>query len=289
MASSEADPPVTNLATLLLIKRKMVAKENDDVNAKKILLKSPNNLAGAHSTEGLSYHQNFSVVNPVADTTSKDQVEPPKVNRQNKQIVVELLDKKMEEINRKQTRNTNQALDAWKGFDSFNYGFIPDSHAQQSIRTPDQTIQSNPFVNQSSVEKQPSAKSIKINSASSNQPNSQTLPKLEEVQKHGPDKSSSAKFLTQPTIEENQTSVLPYTQTHSAPTADAVKPYESSQTKSAQSKSPVSIIEQVIPIASITSNPEALQKKLQTVSKIHTLNLFIMICLSPVIYVFTFV
>ncbi|CAF3631601.1 unnamed protein product [Rotaria sp. Silwood1] len=138
MASSTTDSSAPNLATLLLIKRKLGAKNSDKISEKQA---SPTlqTTTIAHSNEKSFYRQNMSIVNPTTTTTTTTPTniqESPKVSRKNKQIEVELLDKKMEEINRKQEVKTNETLVTWKGFDSLNYGFVLDSNMHKSTPFP---------------------------------------------------------------------------------------------------------------------------------------------------------
>lgn len=129
MASTNTNPSAPNLASLLVIKRKIGAKNNQSKG--KVQLTLPAAATGAHSIEKINYRQDVPVGgNPqVPDTTTvpANTTEPTKVSRKTKQLEVELLDKKMEEIDRKQEEKTNEAIGSWKGFDSFNYGFTPDS------------------------------------------------------------------------------------------------------------------------------------------------------------------
>jgi hypothetical protein len=125
MASSKTNPPAPNLATILSIKRKMAAK-NPGESATKQLPPAPPAVINSHSNERIAFHQSIPTENPAvkAPTTVPENTdEQPKISRKTKQLEVGLLDKKMEEINRKQEVKTNEALDTWKGFDSFNYGF----------------------------------------------------------------------------------------------------------------------------------------------------------------------
>jgi hypothetical protein len=125
MASSTTNPPPPSLATLLAIKRKMAANSAASSDARQTPPPRPP-VANAHSNERIAYHQNATVVNPpptIATTAPENSTEPSKISRKTKQLEVGLLDKKIEEINRKQEEKTNEALDTWKGFDSVNYGF----------------------------------------------------------------------------------------------------------------------------------------------------------------------
>jgi hypothetical protein len=135
MASSKANPPAPNLASLLLVKQKMAAKNGDQINLKP----PPPAATGAYSNEKISYHQNVPVLNSQETTTTTlptNTTEQPKISRKTKQLEVSLLDKKMEEINRKQATKTNETLDTWKGFDSLNYGFNHEPGIQKSTPVP---------------------------------------------------------------------------------------------------------------------------------------------------------
>lgn len=118
MAASSEDPPVTSLATLLLIKRRMGSKEARESDTK---LAAPPPVIGAHSDERMTYHQNAPAEKPPEPTTKTN--DQTKATRKTKQLEVTQLDQKMEEINRRQEEKTNAAMDSWKGFDSLNYGF----------------------------------------------------------------------------------------------------------------------------------------------------------------------
>lgn len=118
MAASSQDPPVTNLAALLLIKRRMGSKDTKEPDTK---LAAPLPTTGAHSDERITYHQNAPVEKPPEPVPKT--IDQTKGTRKAKQLEVALLDQKMEEINRRQEEKTNAALDTWKGFDSLNYGF----------------------------------------------------------------------------------------------------------------------------------------------------------------------
>lgn len=124
MASQITNPSTSNLATLLRAKRKMASK-NSNISDGTIPAPAA---TGAHSVEKINYRPDVPVGgNPqIPETTTTAPTEPHKVSRKTKQLEVELLDKRMEEINRKQEEKTNQTLDTWKGFDSFNYGFTPN-------------------------------------------------------------------------------------------------------------------------------------------------------------------
>lgn len=93
--------------------------------------------AGAHSNERVNYRQEITAANQPNTTTTapppppEDKTDPMKMSRKTKQLEVGLLDKRMEEIQRKQEEKTNQALDSWRGFDSINYGFSSGNVPQQ--------------------------------------------------------------------------------------------------------------------------------------------------------------
>ena len=125
MASSTNNAPPPSLATLLLIKQKMAAKNAGGSDSRQAPPQRPP-VANAYSNERIAYHQNLAEINPqptIPTTAPENSADPPKISRKTKQLEVGLLDKKLDEINRKQEEKTNQALDTWKGFDSVNYGF----------------------------------------------------------------------------------------------------------------------------------------------------------------------
>ena len=114
MASSNEQTPQVNLATLLLTKRKMTVKNTDKSNRQQ-------------TSTSISVDINTASMSPTTKTNS------PKTSRQTeRQLEVKLLDKKMKEINRKQEVNTNETINKWRGFDSFNYGFVSKSELQKS-------------------------------------------------------------------------------------------------------------------------------------------------------------
>ena len=114
MASSNEQIPRVNLATLLLTKRKMPAKNTDKSNRQQTSTSIPVDINTV----------------PISPTTKMNS---PKTNRQaEQQVEVKLLDKKMKEINRKQEINTNETINKWRGFDSFNYGFFSKSELLKS-------------------------------------------------------------------------------------------------------------------------------------------------------------
>lgn len=113
------------LASLVLVKQKMGAK-NDDRPDPNGLATQPTPVIRAHHDERIHYRQDgvpTTIEQPKPTTTDTNEL--PKASRQARQIEVKLLDKKMEEIDRKQESKKNEALDTWKGFDSLNYGFNP--------------------------------------------------------------------------------------------------------------------------------------------------------------------
>lgn len=130
MATSESNRPPANLATLLLIKRKMTAKNAGGSSPKP---QAPAPIIGAHSDEKRTYHQN--TPETAAINTPENTTEQVKVTRKTKQMQVALLDKKMEEINRKHEEKTSEALDSWKGFDSMNYDFssVPETKGSAPV------------------------------------------------------------------------------------------------------------------------------------------------------------
>ena len=142
MASSKNNAQAPNLASVLSVRRKLAAKNANQSNTKQ-LSSSPPPVINSHSNARIAYHQNLPVinqpVNPVETTSATvptNTDEQPKVSRKTKQLEVGLLDKKMEEINRKQEVKTNEALDTWKGFDSINYGFNNTPRASNTIPYP---------------------------------------------------------------------------------------------------------------------------------------------------------
>lgn len=133
MASSNAKPaPAPNLATILAVKRKIGPNKADGSNPAQ-----PAAGAGAHSQEKMNYRQDPMAFAPAPNTTKPDDTskpkdgsgtkpEPNKGARNTKQLDVGQLDKKMEEIQRKQQEKTNEAIDSWKAFEDMNYGFYSD-------------------------------------------------------------------------------------------------------------------------------------------------------------------
>ena len=125
MASSTTNAPVTSLAAFLAIKQQVAAANG--LKSEGAVVPQP--LAtGAHSKEKLTYRQTVTIPN-----LSKPAVEEKSLmtnnSRQAKQIEVGLLEKKMEEINRKKEVKTIEALTPWKGFDNLNYGMAKDPTA----------------------------------------------------------------------------------------------------------------------------------------------------------------
>jgi hypothetical protein len=138
MASSTANPPAPNLAAVLSIKRKIAEKNAAQSNGRQTPPPPPP-VANAHSNERITYHQDTIAQNPpqtIPTTVPENTTEQPKISRKTKQLEVGLLDKKMEEINRKQEEKTNEALGTWKGFDSVNYGFNSTPGASNTTPVP---------------------------------------------------------------------------------------------------------------------------------------------------------
>jgi hypothetical protein len=137
MTSPEANSSTPNLATLLLIKRKMAAANKADPDAQKALPEPPPAATGSHSIDKMTYRQDAPTVNPTKATPIDEETdEPSKVSRKTKQLEVGLLGKKMDEIDRNKEIKTNETLDSWKGFDSLNYGFNPESSSPKPNLTP---------------------------------------------------------------------------------------------------------------------------------------------------------
>lgn len=131
MAASTTNAPPSNLAALLLIKRKVAANNGNAADATQDRA-APLTNAGAHSNDKLPYRQSVQIPSTTTTPFPKDQSEAAKFSRQNKQIEVELLEKKMAEIDRKKDIKTNETIEKWKGFDSLNYGFASESGQQKS-------------------------------------------------------------------------------------------------------------------------------------------------------------
>ncbi|CAF0798592.1 unnamed protein product [Rotaria sordida] len=243
MESSTANPAASNLATLLLVKRKL-AKENADKIGEGQVSPILPAITGAHSNEKLPYRPNMSVINSTsttATTTPTNMKESPKPSgRKNKQLEVELLDKKIEEINRKQEVITNETLVTWKGFDSLNYRFTAEPEIQKSspippistkqrtptpsskiqpsrVKTPEKLIietqkQESP-VNQQPIETYSSATSKqstpqRINSSVKDRASSTLPSKMEEPQKERIDKQSTPQRVNSP-VKDRPSSTLP--------------------------------------------------------------------------------
>ena len=131
MASKNTTAPPPNLASLVAIKSKMAAKDDGKLGAGQNQL-PPSNFTGALSTERINYRQDQGGTNSTAAAPTNEQ---PKVSRKTKQLEVSQLDKKLEEINRKQAEKTNQTLDSWKTFDSVNYGFGAQVNKEEPTAT----------------------------------------------------------------------------------------------------------------------------------------------------------
>ncbi|UJR28401.1 hypothetical protein I4U23_009642 [Adineta vaga] len=145
MAAKTDPSSTTNLASVLLIKRKMAAKDNGNTGATQNSVQPTSNFIGAHSNEKINYRQDAIVAN----TTTAAHVPPteqPKQTRKTKQLEVSQLDKKLEEINRKQEAKTNETLDTWKNFDNVNYGL-----GSQGEKRNDTPIQSKPVKQRSTT------------------------------------------------------------------------------------------------------------------------------------------
>jgi hypothetical protein len=133
MASAAENPSAPNLAAVLLVKRKIAAKNK--ANGSEIQAPLPNSIA-SYSKDKLTYHQNVGAADSIKPIAPVETSEPAKISRKTKQIEVSLLDKKMDEINRKQAAKTNEAADSWKGFDSLNYGIGSGPQARESTPVP---------------------------------------------------------------------------------------------------------------------------------------------------------
>lgn len=133
MASKNATAPAPNLASLLAIKSKMAAKDNAKPGAVQNQL-DPSYSTGAYSVEKINYRQDQG--NNTAPAPTKEQ---PKASRKTKQLEVSQLDKKLEEINRKQAETTNQTMDTWKNFDTVNYGIGAQTNKQEPTATQPKT------------------------------------------------------------------------------------------------------------------------------------------------------
>jgi len=133
MASAAEKPLAPNLAAVLLVKRKMAAKNK--ATGSEVQAPPPNSIA-SYSKDKLTYHQDAGVADSIKPIPPVEKTEPAKVSRKTKQIEVSLLDKKMDEINRKQAAKTNEAADSWKGFDSLNYGIGSGPQAREPTPVP---------------------------------------------------------------------------------------------------------------------------------------------------------
>lgn len=126
MASTKKKMSGNNLATLLSVKQKLTTKnknnDSDDATKSTAVV-----MTGAHSDERLKYRQMGAVETvPIPNQTktpAANQSDPLKIGRNEKQLEIGLLEKKMAEIQKKQDQKTNEAVDAWKGFEMMNYGF----------------------------------------------------------------------------------------------------------------------------------------------------------------------
>ena len=131
MASRTTNATAPNLASVLLVKRKLGVKKNPDGNGNQPIGSLPNSTA-SYSQEKLTYHQDMSQGEPT--NAPIDPNKPSTRNRQAKQLEVSKLDKKLEEINRKQEVNKNEAAGTWKGYDSMNYKISSRPESQKSTR-----------------------------------------------------------------------------------------------------------------------------------------------------------
>ncbi|CAF1586430.1 unnamed protein product [Adineta ricciae] len=136
MASKTTTGPAPNLASLVAIKSKMAAKDDANLGAAQNQL-TPSNFTGALSTERINYRQDLVNTNSTAPAPTNEQT---KVSRKTKQLEVSQLDKKLEEINRKQAETTNQTLDTWKTFDSVNYGLGAQANKGEPTATQPKTV-----------------------------------------------------------------------------------------------------------------------------------------------------
>lgn len=131
MASTAANSSQANLATILLIRRKQRAARNK-ANPDEEQIIPPQNATGSYSQDKLNYRQDVPVTGPIkAPTPPAETNDPPKISRKTKQLEVSALDKKMEEISRKQEAKTNETAENWKGFDSLNYGLLASQKVPQ--------------------------------------------------------------------------------------------------------------------------------------------------------------
>ena len=133
MASSTANAPANTLAAFLAIKQQVAAANGLRPEG---TIAPPPAATGAHSKEKLTYRQTVTIPN-VSKPAAEEKAPMTNNSRQAKQIEVGLLDKKMEEINRKKEVKTTEALTPWKGFDSLNYGMMQDPKAPKPAPEPE--------------------------------------------------------------------------------------------------------------------------------------------------------
>lgn len=113
-----------NLASVLAAKR-----VTDATNPDKQVQNQPT--LGASSNAKRSYHQTPPTENSnQPNNTNNNKKTPVNTARNDKQLQINVLDKKMNEIQQEQDRKTNEAMDAWKGFDTVNYGFSDPAPTQ---------------------------------------------------------------------------------------------------------------------------------------------------------------
>ena len=133
MASSTANAPASTLAAFLAIKQQVAAANGQRPEGTVL---PPPLATGAHSKEKLTYRQTVTIPNQ-SKPAAEEKAPMTNNSRQAKQIEVGLLDKKMEEINRKKEVKTTEALTPWKGFDSLNYGMVHDPSAPKPAPEPE--------------------------------------------------------------------------------------------------------------------------------------------------------
>ncbi|CAF2043147.1 unnamed protein product [Rotaria magnacalcarata] len=262
MASASKNSKAPNLAALLLVNRRLAAKQVIENGDNQGQLQLPATNIGAHSVEKLSYHQSVSHVNSTAIAPTNQNASPI-MRRKNKQIEVELLDRNIEEINHKQEQKTNATLNTWKDFESFNYGFATESEIQQAkpmspisqqeqrTSTPTSTTQIQPIkpieemvhqepqVNQLPIEKCSSpilerSTSNNMDSPIRNQSSSKTPSKEEELRKKTADKPFPPKAINEERTssplhpkainEERTSSPLPPKTIHEKPKSSPLPP-----------------------------------------------------------------
>ncbi|CAM4801020.1 unnamed protein product [Rotaria magnacalcarata] len=253
MASASKNSKAPNLAALLLVNRRLAAKQVIENGDNQGQLQLPATNIGAHSVEKLSYHQSVSHVNSTAIAPTNQNASPI-MRRKNKQIEVELLDRNIEEINHKQEQKTNATLNTWKDFESFNYGFATESEIQQAkpmspisqqeqrTSTPTSTTQIQPIkpieemvhqepqVNQLPIEKCSSpilerSTSNNMDSPIRNQSSSKTPSKEEELRKKTADKPFVSSPLPPKAIHEKpKSSPLPPKAIHEKPKSSPQAP-----------------------------------------------------------------